>query len=91
MDFPLGDRAMLTGGWGSVLVYYLYAILSCTEVAVLLLSAAGVSVFVIKEIAREIDHVLAVATRDRRLDTQRPSKARHRRSYQVVGAHNERF
>lgn len=82
---------MLAGGWGSVLVYCLYAILSGIEVAVLLLSAVGLSVFVVKEIIREMEHLLDVATRSQRLDTQRPSKSKDQTALPAVGAHNERF
>lgn len=82
---------MLTGDWYAVPVYYLYAVLAFTEVAVLFASAIGLSVFVVREIIREIDHLLDVAIRGRWFDTQRPSTARYHRLYEVVGGHNERF
>jgi hypothetical protein len=84
-------RAMLTGGWDAVPAYYLFAALAFAEVAVLFASAIGLAVVVVREIIREIDHLLDVASRGRWLGTQRPPAARYHRAYEAVGGHNERF
>ena len=82
---------MATAGWDVVPFYYLCAVLTFTEVAVLIASAIGVFVFVVREITGEIDRLLDTAINGRWFDTQTPSKTRDHRHYKIVGGHNERF
>jgi hypothetical protein len=91
MGFTESGGVMLIGGWEAVPVFYLYAVLAFSEVAVLFASAIGLSVFVVREVIREIDHLLDVANSCLWLDPQRHSTTRHHRRYEVVGGHNERF